>query len=345
MRCVIVGDWHSDLHEEVLKNAFIELNVQVVEFKWHNYFKSLNLLKSFVYKLQNKFIIGPVVKKINTDFLKLVESNVNDLDFIFFYRNTHITSCTITKLKSTYPMIKLFSYNNDNAFSKGHNRFLWKNYIDCLPFFDRVFSYRPNIIEDYKKYNSNVSLLMPWYSSSRNYKKKDVKKDIDIIFIGHFEDDGRYECIKHLVDNGVNVKLFGPPLGWNNKLLIDPSMKHLYPVKVMWGDEYNNLLNRSKISLCFLSKLNNDLYTRRCFEIPASNSLLMCEYNIFIESFFPSDSVALFKNKQELLDKVLYLLSNPNVLELMTSNSHTFICDSHEVTDRANYILSFLDNC
>ena len=65
----------------------------------------------------------------------------------------------------------------------------------------------------------------------------------------------------------------------------------------------------------FLSKMNRDVYTRRCFEIPAMKKLLLCERSEDMQEMFVEDKEAVFfSDKLELLEKVKWLLANPTII-------------------------------
>jgi len=120
MKIIVVGDWHSQIHEEPVYQAFKKLGHETFRFSWHQYFKispnqSLKyMLRDVFYKFQRKFIVGPSINKINRDFLKKV-AEVNP-QFIFIYRGTHIWAKTIRKVKNFYPKIIIAGYNNDDPF-------------------------------------------------------------------------------------------------------------------------------------------------------------------------------------------------------------------------------------
>ena len=67
MKILVVGDGHSIIHEVAVFNAFKKLGHKVAAFYWHNYFNSQKAVLQFWLKLQNKFIFGPIIKKINQD--------------------------------------------------------------------------------------------------------------------------------------------------------------------------------------------------------------------------------------------------------------------------------------
>ena len=72
MKILVVGDWHSELHEEAVYQAFSELNHNVLKFAWHSYFKPASWLErasSAFLKAQNKYLVGPRVWRLNAELV------------------------------------------------------------------------------------------------------------------------------------------------------------------------------------------------------------------------------------------------------------------------------------
>jgi len=44
MRVLVVGDWHSHLHEEAVYQALKQLGHEVNKFSWHQYFESSGII-------------------------------------------------------------------------------------------------------------------------------------------------------------------------------------------------------------------------------------------------------------------------------------------------------------
>lgn len=45
MKILIVGDWHSELHEEAVFHGFKKLGHEPIKFAWHQYLVSKFVLK------------------------------------------------------------------------------------------------------------------------------------------------------------------------------------------------------------------------------------------------------------------------------------------------------------
>ena len=354
MKVLIVGDWHSELHEEPVLKALLALGHEVEAFKWHSFFpvkkaKNLDIL-SAIYKAQNKYLLGPLINKIQKELIKKVVKFKPDL--IFYYRGTHIISRTLKIIKKTYPLCAQIGYNNDDPYAKGHPKYLWRHFLKALPEYDMVLAYRHANLSDYINSGAKkVELLRSWYVPERNYplpydQRQAVEFKTDIVFVGHYEDDGRVECLEAIVQAGHQLKLFGPGYDWNPILSKNQILKHLIPVRLVWGNDYNQAIASAKIALCFLSKLNRDTYTRRCFEIPASGTLLLSEYTDDLNSLFNQGIEAdYFKNKEEMLEKIRFYLNHSEKLDQVTSNGLSRVRnDGHDIYSRMKLLINWTNS-
>ena len=66
------------------------------------------------------------------------------------------------------------------------------------------------------------------------------------------------------------------------------------PIEPVFGDDYAKALCGAKVCLAFLSKLNRDSYTRRCFEIPACGNVMLAERTADLCRMFKEDEEACF---------------------------------------------------
>ena len=345
----MIGNWHSEIHEEPIYLALKKLKHKVYKFKWNSYVKTKvndNVFRFISKKAQNKYIIGPIINKINQDFLKY-SKNVNP-DVIFIYRGTHIFKKILSQIHKELDTL-IVGYNNDDPFSPKYKGWEWRHFLNCIPEYDLILSYRKLNVESYWKAGAkNVELLRSWYLPDKHFPMKLNRKErekfgCDVVFIGHYEDDGRQEILEKIIKKGINLKVFGPgweKIKWNVEL-----PKSFLPIRPVTGPEYNKALNGCKIALCFFSRLNRDSYTRRCFEIPATGKLLLSEYsedlsNLYLEGI----EAEYFRNDVELLYKINYYLSNQSLLSSVANlGRKRAIKDGHDIHSRAKKITEWLN--
>jgi hypothetical protein len=165
----------------------------------------------------------------------------------------------------------------------------------------------------------------------------------DVVFIGHYEPDGREDSIRALVTAGIRVKLWGGHY-WSRKVLGD-LYDSLSPIVPAEGEDYAKALCGAKVCLCFLSKLNRDTYTRRCFEIPACGKVMLAERTDDLMQFFKEDEEAcFFSSPEELVRKAQWLINNPDIRErIARAGLRRVWADGHDVVSRAKYFLSVVD--
>lgn len=171
--------------------------------------------------------------------------------------------------------------------------------------------------------------------------RMNLPKKYEVVFIGHYEDDGRDEWIKYLLDQGISLTLYGPE--WHRSKWFDYFNEKCGTIRTL-GMEYNRVINESKIALVFLSALNSDTYTRRCFEIPATGTFMLSQFSDDLAGMFePGRDADFFVSPEDLVAKIKFYLSNEDVREQIAHNGWVRVNrDGHEVRDRVRIIVNQL---
>lgn len=315
MKVLLIGSFRYGIYAPAFAAGFRELGHEVITIDYDSFhLVERNKLAIFLNRLQDRYHYGLKMKAYNKAVLD--EVKLNNPDLVFLYRCYHIYSSTLRKIRGK---AVLMSYNNDDPFSgvpsKGYYRYHIANSCLC----DINFVYRKCNIQDYAKLGvNNTKLLLPYYLSWQN-KPIDCKKDIDVLYVGHFEDDGRDYCIKRLIEEGIDVQLYGGNT-WKNSRYYNELSSFFHGEA--FGDEYNRLLNRARVLLVFFSKHNHDTYTRRCFEIPAIKGVMLSEYTKDMDELYPEDEcAAYFRNHVELVQKCKELISNDSEIQRIAQNA------------------------
>jgi spore maturation protein CgeB len=196
----------------------------------------------------------------------------------------------------------------------------YRNFKSLIKYADINYVYRKKNIADYlQKGAKDIRILLPYYIAENNYKE-DCKKDIPVAFLGHYEFDGRDRFIKALVDADIPVTVFNGSY-WDKSPLYSELKQYIKPGKS--GNEYNHTINRCMIALVFFSKRNSDTYTRRCFEIPATCTLMLSQFSEDMNQMYPEDECAVyFRNEVELVEKCNWLLSHPEEIKRIALNGY-----------------------
>lgn len=363
MNIVLAGDWHSNVHEGPMSEALERLGHIVHPFAWHVYLQqppsqrvAARLMSRLLRKAQSKYLCGPVIARINDDLVRLVDLVQPDL--LFVYRGTHVTGSTLRAVRHRSPRTLLVGYNNDDPFSGGQPRWPWRHFLEAIPEYDRVLAYRRHNIADLIGAGArSTGLLLPWFVPAIHQPapltvEEHAAYESDVVFVGHFEDDGRMDLLDTLAASNVKVRVFGPGRGfrghdWDGPLKSSQRLRHLVPVQLVWGADYTKALRGAKIALCFLSKRNRDVYTRRCFEIPATETLMLSEYSKELAVIFREGIDAeFFRTPAELVRKVHVYLGDEEARRRVARNGRErVIAGGHDVQTRIRCMLEDLAEC
>lgn len=334
-KILLVGDDSYEMYVKAFYNCFKENGYENVNlFATNQYMKSSGcIFEDFSLKVQNKLAFGQRINKINKYLLKYVNEMKPEL--VFLYSARLIYAETVKKMKNKG--IAVFVYNNDDPFASYYPKYFWRHYRKSLKYADVGFVYRLKNIKDYQQCGcEKVELLRAYYIKERNYPMDTSKIEVpSVVFIGHNEDDERQEYIQALLEEKITVGV--PKKAWSafandNEYLIklDNSLEN-----------YNEILNASKIAIVFLSKINHDTYTRRCFEIPATKTMMLSVYTDDIASMFEPDKEAVyFSSKEDFVKQVKFYLEHDEKCEKIGQAGYKRLMqDGHEVKDRVEQII------
>lgn len=99
------------------------------------------------------------------------------------------------------------------------------------------------------------------------------------------------------------------------------------------GEAYAKVINRTKI--CFGCGGIKDLPVRKLFEIPASGSLLMLPNTANLKDIgFIDNENCLFVDEHNVLQKIRYVIDNPDECARITNNGRNFVNTKHSWRNR-----------
>jgi glycosyltransferase involved in cell wall biosynthesis len=347
MKMIIIGEWAWSIYEEAFAQGLRDSGIEVSALTTSNFFKG-----SWG-RVQKKIPFpGPGLLCLNRAVVAAVKEQQPDL--VLFWRPTHVLPKTISMVKSMG--VRTVSYNNDDPFGPKahgnvpwHHHFLWHWYMKCLPLLEYNFFYRKiNCVEAKKNGVRHADVLLPYYIPWQDRPVQLTAAELrryetEVVFVGHYEPDGREGSIRALVNAGIRVKLWGGHY-WSRTVLGD-LYTNLSPIVPAEGSDYAKALCGAKVCLCFLSKLNRDTYTRRCFEIPACGKVMLAERTNELMQFFKEDEEAcFFSSPEELVSKTQWLIKNPDIRErIAQAGLRRVWADGHDVASRARYFLSVVN--
>jgi spore maturation protein CgeB len=299
---------------------------------------------------QNKYLLGPRFKAIYDDLL--THTIQTQPDVVFVYRGTHISAETLRAIRRACPRTFLIGYSNDDPFSPRQPRWAWRHFVKAIPEYDLMLAYRHHNLCDFLRFGARrVDLLRSWFVQEINHPiilspEDRARFECDVVFVGHNEPDGRLEFLEEIVRQGINLRIFGPykgfgKHGWYPAINNSPLLSSLAPVELVWGEDYNKALCGAKVALCFLSKHNRDTYTRRCFEIPATRTMLLSEHSDDLATLYEEGREAdFFRSKEELIKKLRrYVQDDLLRNSIAEAGYRRVLADGHDVISRMSQFL------
>lgn len=159
---------------------------------------------------------------------------------------------------------------------------------------------------------------------------QNIEQNIDVSFVGALDKGCRIEYLNYLLDNGINLECWGH------------GTKHgMVPLEQMI-----QIFRRSKINLNFVDMSSFDWICERFphsprikqkkgrqIEIALTNTFCLHEYCPDIKYFFElDDEIAVFRSKEEMLQKVKYYLQHEAERKAMAENAYRRSIENYEGT-------------
>ncbi len=269
---------------------------------------SLSLLTRVMWKL--KFPPDPthVNHSIRT------EVNKKKFDIVWIDKGVTIRPRTLQYIKRHSPESVLLSCSEDDMYAR-HSQTYW--YLNGLKYYDDVFTTKSYNLTELRSLGARRTHLFLDSYDERLHRKVSLtdaetrQLSCDVGFIGSFEHD-RASRMLYLAESGIQVNIYGN--GWGGWIGRNPNLIiHDMPI---YGEDYVNAINATKINLCFLRKINRDEVTSRSVEIPACGGFMLGERTRRHQEFFAEGAEAeFFDTNGEMLEKIKYYLANPEERE------------------------------
>ena len=218
-------------------------------------------------------------------------------------------------------------------------------------------------IKSLKKYNQlgfkNV-IHTQWGFNHKDYIPLKKEKKIDVSFIGQ-PHSNRKVIIEKLKNNNINVLCRG--YGWKNGRVDHKEMINIFSnskINLNFTSSSNtkNLKSFIKIFIKKEGKLykfynlnqiivnfenffeeNQKQIKGRFFEITGCGGFLLTEYAPYLEKYFEiNKEIAIFKNYDDLVDKIKFYLKNDKIRDQVAKNAHNKVLSKHTYHHRYDEI-------
>jgi len=288
---------YYDFHIEEFENIFNK----VFNFNYMEYFHS------YGYKAMEDQIIN-IIEKEKIEYVIVWQWYANYVPMLEFLQSLR---------KKVFVVLWLF---DDDVFFHSHGKFYAQvcDVVVTSDYFGKIM---------YEQLNIPSIYYLSAYDK-KQYKPIEIVKDIDVSFVGGLDKADRREYIEYLEQNGIDVEVYGP------------GSKNGY----VTFEEMVNIFNRSKINLNF-TKIGflkniyeaNPLISRvrqnkgRPVEIGLCRTLCLTESAPPLKYIFDiGNELDTFNNKEEMLEKIRYYLSNEQERERRAENLYQTCLSQYE---------------
>ncbi len=331
MKILLVGDWKYRHYEQALATGFARHGSDVVPFKVSEW-----LCSGALSRVEAKLMDGPTIRRMNQTLVKVAKHHQPDV--IFFELPIFVFPGTVALLRRELPKTIITTFNHDNPFEDGR-KFFWRHYFGILASTHLNFYVRPSTVQ------LASSLGIPQPRILRHHYVEGLHRPLPIarnqqggiVFIGHYEPDGREEYCRASLAQGLPLKIFGGR--WHELPSKSPLRRVLNgPI---YDDDYVRAICAAKINLVFLSGRNKDPYTRRCFEIPACGGFMLAPRTPELQALYEEGREAeYFSSPEELCQKAAWYLEHEDQRQCIAAAGRArCLRDGHSNVDRTWEIL------
>ena len=237
-------------------------------------------------------------------------------------------------VKNIFPDLKLIMFFSDDEWRHS-------NYDRYLALFSDCFTVAvKGNVNKYKKYGLKNVFYMRWGCNPKKFYPVNVSKKYDVTFIGAAYGK-RVEYIYFLINNGVNVHVFGR--GWD---------KHKEFLPFYGGcpsnSEMLNIVGQSKINLNFIWTSRYPFETTikgRTLELAACNAFQLSNYTQEFDNygFVDGENIAAFDSKLSMLNKIHYYLERKDERENIAQSCYEHVLKSLTWFRQFNDVFKFME--
>lgn len=254
---------------------------------------------------ENLYLYGR--EAMNKNLLEVVDREKPD--YIFFQIVQHeFFFTTLAKIKEISPKTKIVNFTGDDDVD------FEPLTIQLFPFVDYFFVAHTEFIPKYPK-----KAFFLCGANIDEFRPLNLDKAYDVSFVGSPKAD-RDEILQYLIENGVNVKIFGG--GWHSYTKLAKNYCGQIDNK-----DFIKIINQTKINLC-LSKNYGGTYRipERFFEVNACKSFMLTEHPTsfwnYREKFIEGKDIVSFTTNEELVKKIKYYLSKDKERERIAYDAY-----------------------
>jgi len=338
MKILIIGSDKVFSIENYYYKYLVELGYDIKRFNaqsiFYDYYYNGNIATKVIFKLG----LSSIYKKINNQFIQIVEDVKPEIILVF--KGMELTPESLFWAKQRG--MKLVNYNPDNPFvfsGKGSGN---SNITKSIELYDLHFTYNLEIQKKLQEIHKVKNELLPFaFDISLDVfevcqKEKEVLK---VCFLGN-PDKLRASLIQSLANNGIEIDVYGND--WNIFLI----HKNITSHPPVYGEEQWKTLRKYRVQLNLMRIHNLDSHNMRSFEVPGIGGIQLAPDTKEHRLFFEADKeIFLYKTVEECVSKIEYLLSltTERANEFRVYAREACLNKKYSYKDRALQVLEVLE--
>jgi len=193
-------------------------------------------------------------------------------------------------------------------------------YAEMMNHYDTFYTYCNNVKELKASGYKNPKMLAEGYSEVYNGElvlNDFIKKKFgsDIAFIGTIDNihPEREDYLERIIDEGFDIKIYG-----ETKKEISFKMEEKHQKIVIINEYHSYVCQTSKIIIGGLDSdfMVDESHSARVYRTLAAGGFYLCRHTKGIEkSFTPGIHLVTFTDKEDMIEKIIYYLNNPEERE------------------------------
>lgn len=258
-------------------------------------------------------------------------------DYVLISGDNPVQVSTIAFAKSILPDLKVILFWPDTLIN------LSSAIISLSPMIDILASYSNTAIDQFKLLGFKQCVWMPFAGDTEFLTDKSVEIfsdgfEFDCSFIGGWRPE-REEVLGKIIQllPDISLRIVGPL--WNKKVKNRALLKYI-DNSPKFGKEFGSFIRSSRINLNIIDDTNYPAANMRFFEIPAAGGLqLTSSCPEMYHQFVDGEHLFYFDSPETVVEKIKYILSQPEIAAQVRRKGHAFIQEQHTYIHRMKLIL------
>ena len=291
------------------------------------------IIRNYIVKIINYVIQQIIYMKIKKRSYDLVVFSDN----LFF-----LNSFLLKKIKKTSSS-KMILLSNISP-----KHLLPQSQKNCIPYYDKIFISDTGHEIEWKDLGAQNVIRLPLSAGSPKTFQKVISKSenskiYDVTFVGRLDrlHYHRINTLNFLISQGVDLNIWT----WDESkgYLKEFPLVESRIIGSAYGKEMVKVLAQSKIVL------NIHILTQPCggnlrlFEIPSAKSFQIAD-KCPSDWFLDGNEIVLYKNNDDLLNKINYYLNNEQERINITNNGYNRVLKEHRYEYRVKKLLKFVQD-